>query len=164
MTTDPLPPLVPPENHLIVRKYATHTSPMINNDWSVNYRKGIIFEFLCWIDRCSSLSHFISIAFHPWLSFLGYFLRENSEFMASWLRLYFQVTESLWKRERRRFSRYLISIYNAETISGLRRRVNILGVTASFLSRARFNKHYTLFRLRREVGGGGAEGVLFFNS
>ena len=86
--------------------------------------------------------------------------------MASWLRLYFQVTESLWKRERRRFSRCLISIYKAETISGLRRRVNILGVIASFLSRARFNKHYTLFRLRREVGGGGrgAEGVLFFNS
>lgn len=46
MTTDPLPlPLVPPENHLIVRKYATHTSPVINNDWSVNYRKGIIFGF-----------------------------------------------------------------------------------------------------------------------
>lgn len=56
----------------------------------------------------------------------------------------------------------MLDFYNAETISGLRQRVNILGVIASFLSRARFNKHYTLFRLRREVGGG-AEGVLFFN-
>ena len=49
----------------------------------------------------------------------------------------------------------MLDFYNAETISGLRQRVNILGVIASFLSRARFNKHYTLFRLRREVGGGG---------
>lgn len=57
----------------------------------------------------------------------------------------------------------MLDFYNAETISGLRQRVNILGVIASFLSRARFNKHYTLFRLRREVGGG-AEEVLFFNS
>lgn len=48
----------------------------------------------------------------------------------------------------------MLDFYNAETISGLRQRVNILGVIASFLSRARFNKHYTLFRLRREVGGG----------
>ena len=47
----------------------------------------------------------------------------------------------------------MLDFYNAETISGLRQRVNILGVIASFLSRARFNKHYTLFRLRREVGG-----------
>lgn len=54
----------------------------------------------------------------------------------------------------------MLDFYNAETISGLRQRVNILGVIASFLSRARFNKHYTLFRLRREVGGR-AEGVLF---
>ena len=58
----------------------------------------------------------------------------------------------------------MLDFYNAETISGPRQRVNILGVIASFLSRARFNKHYTLFRLRREVGGGGAEEVLFFNS
>ena len=49
----------------------------------------------------------------------------------------------------------MLDFYNAETISGLRQRVNILGVIASFLSRARFNKHYTLFRLRREIGGGG---------
>lgn len=48
----------------------------------------------------------------------------------------------------------MLDFYNAETIAGLRQRVNILGVIASFLSRARFNKHYTLFRLRREVGGG----------
>ena len=48
----------------------------------------------------------------------------------------------------------MLDFYNAETISGLRQRVNILGVIASFLSRARFNKHYTLFRLRREVGEG----------
>lgn len=48
----------------------------------------------------------------------------------------------------------MLDFYNAETISGLRQRVNILGVIASFLSRARFNKHYTLFRLRREFGGG----------
>ena len=52
----------------------------------------------------------------------------------------------------------MLDFYNAETISGLRQRVNILGVIASFLSRARFNKHYTLFRLRREFGGGGRKG------
>ena len=55
----------------------------------------------------------------------------------------------------------MLDFYNAETISGLRQRVNILGVIASFLSRARFNKHYTLFRLRREVGGGGGRGSFF---
>ena len=55
----------------------------------------------------------------------------------------------------------MLDFYNAETISGLRQRVNILGVIASFLSRARFNKHYTLFRLRREVGGGGRKRYFF---
>ena len=60
----------------------------------------------------------------------------------------------------------MFDFYNTETISGLRQRVNILGVIASFLSRTRAFQQtlYTLFRLRREVGGGeGAEGVLFFN-
>ena len=56
----------------------------------------------------------------------------------------------------------MLDFYNAETISGLRQRVNILGLIASFLSRARFNKHYTLFRLRREFGGGGGGRGAFF--
>ena len=56
----------------------------------------------------------------------------------------------------------MLDFYNAETISGLRQRVNILGLIASFLSRARFNKHYTLFRLRREFGGGGGGRGTFF--
>ena len=57
----------------------------------------------------------------------------------------------------------MLDFYNAETISGLRQRVNILGLIASFLSRARFNKHYTLFRLRREFGGGGGGRGYFFS-
>ena len=55
----------------------------------------------------------------------------------------------------------MLDFYNAETISGLRQRVNILGVIASFLSRARFNKTIHYLDFGGSLGGGGRKGYFF---
>ena len=56
----------------------------------------------------------------------------------------------------------MLDFYNAETISGLRQRVNILGVIASFLSRARFNKTIHYLDFGGSLGGGGGGRGTFF--